>query len=186
MINFKDILEKQKQLDESYYMNYPDEIKNNLYEKHEVVVIALLAEVFELANELEFNKPWKLNKLYDKDKIIEELGDVICFWASLSNLRVELAQEKNHDTSKIDEFYDVLNAQASEVLHYVPGGDKCDFRDFDDMYRTYYINLIAKPQDIATWVFMIIVIVCYQYDLTFNKVYDLAYDKNIKRIENRY
>mgnify|MGYP001381099860 FL=1 len=79
-MNLNSLFEKQKQLDEYIYD------KNNVTAKEvfERKIVALLVELGELANELQFFKYWKENINIDRQRAIEEYIDVIHFAIGLA------------------------------------------------------------------------------------------------------
>ena len=79
-MNLNSLFEKQKELDEYIYE------KNNVIAKEvfERKIVALLVELGELANELQFFKYWKENINIDGQRAIEEYIDVIHFAIGLA------------------------------------------------------------------------------------------------------
>ena len=79
-MNLNSLFEKQKELDEYIYE------KNNVTAKEvfERKIVALLVELGELANELQFFKYWKENINIDRQRAIEEYIDVIHFAIGLA------------------------------------------------------------------------------------------------------
>jgi len=79
-MNLNSLFEKQKELDEYIYE------KNNVTAKEvfERKIVALLVELGELANELQFFKYWKENINIDRQRAIEEYIDVIHFTIGLA------------------------------------------------------------------------------------------------------
>ena len=79
-MNLNSLFEKQKELDEYIYE------KNNVTAKKvfEKKIVALLVELGELANELQFFKYWKENINIDGQRAIEEYIDVIHFAIGLA------------------------------------------------------------------------------------------------------
>src|SRR5690606_41631436 len=79
-MNLNPLFKKQKQLDEYIYE------KNNVTAKEvfERKIVALLVELGELANELQFFKYWKENISIDGQRAIEEYIDVIHFTFGLA------------------------------------------------------------------------------------------------------
>lgn len=79
-MNLNPLFEKQKELDEYIYK------KNNVTaeEVFERKIVALLVELGELANELQFFKYWKESTNIDRQRAIEEYIDVIHFAIGLA------------------------------------------------------------------------------------------------------
>ena len=79
-MNLNTLFEKQKELDKYIYE------KNNVTAKEvfERKIVALLVELGELANELQFFKYWKENINIDRQRAIEEYIDVIHFAIGLA------------------------------------------------------------------------------------------------------
>ena len=79
-MNLNSLFIKQKQLDKYIYE------KNNVTAKEifEKKIVALLVELGELANELQFFKYWKENISIDGQRAIEEYIDVIHFAIGLA------------------------------------------------------------------------------------------------------
>ena len=79
-MNLNSLFEKQKELDKYIYE------KNNVTAKEifERKIVALLVELGELANELQFFKYWKENINIDRQRAIEEYIDVIHFAIGLA------------------------------------------------------------------------------------------------------
>src|SRR5690554_6655921 len=79
-MNLNSLFEKQKELDKYIYE------KNNVTAKEvfERKIVALLVELGELANELQFFKYWKENINIDGQRAIEEYIDVIHFAIGLA------------------------------------------------------------------------------------------------------
>ena len=79
-MNLNSLFEKQKKLDEYIYE------KNNVTAKKvfEKKIVALLVELGELANELQFFKYWKEHINIDSQRAIEEYIDVIHFAIGLA------------------------------------------------------------------------------------------------------
>jgi len=79
-MNLNSLFKKQKQLDKYIYK------KNNVTAKEvfERKIVALLVELGEFANELQFFKYWKENKNIDGQRAIEEYIDVIHFAIGLA------------------------------------------------------------------------------------------------------
>ena len=79
-MNLNSLFKKQKELDEYIYE------KNNVTAKEvfERKIVALLVELGELANELQFFKYWKENINIDGQRAIEEYIDVIHFAIGLA------------------------------------------------------------------------------------------------------
>lgn len=79
-MNLNSLFKKQKKLDEYIYE------KNNVTAKEvfERKIVALLVELGELANELQFFKYWKENTNIDRQRAIEEYIDVIHFAIGLA------------------------------------------------------------------------------------------------------
>lgn len=79
-MNLNLLFKKQKELDEYIYE------KNNVTAKEvfERKIVALLVELGELANELNFFKYWKENINIDRQRAIEEYIDVIHFAIGLA------------------------------------------------------------------------------------------------------
>src|SRR5690554_847493 len=79
-MNLNSLFEKQKELDKYIYE------KNNVTAKEvfERKIVALLVELGELANELQFFKYWKENINIDGKRAIEEYIDVIHFAIGLA------------------------------------------------------------------------------------------------------
>lgn len=80
------IFEKQRRLDKHFKDN-PEVLKNYHFDKK---VIALYVEIAEFLNEIEVFKYWKMNKRFDKQKILEEFVDGLHFLASIAiELKIE-------------------------------------------------------------------------------------------------
>ena len=79
-MNLNTLFKKQKELDEYIYE------RNNVTaeEVFERKIVALLVELGELANELQFFKYWKENTNIDRQRAIEEYIDVIHFAIGLA------------------------------------------------------------------------------------------------------
>lgn len=79
-MNLNSLFEKQKELDKYIYE------KNNVTAKEvfERKIVALLVELGELANELQFFKYWKENISIDGQRAIEEFIDLIHFAIGLA------------------------------------------------------------------------------------------------------
>ena len=75
-VYFNDLLVVQRKVD--------NKIMEGLSEKPtpEMIYFAMLTEFFELANAIGTWKWWKKNHTLDKDKILDELADVIAFFLS--------------------------------------------------------------------------------------------------------
>lgn len=80
-MNFKEIFEMQKALDESIHKTHNVSFEETLDKK----VLALLVEVGEFANEIKPFKYWKKDKSIDRDKVLEEFVDGIHFFVSIAN-----------------------------------------------------------------------------------------------------
>lgn len=96
-MNLNSLFEKQKELDKYIYE------KNNVTAKEvfERKIVALLVELGELANELQFFKYWKENINIDSQRAIEEYIDVIHFTISIANA-VGVHEHKYIDTKPRD------------------------------------------------------------------------------------
>ncbi|QJR44265.1 dUTP diphosphatase [Mycoplasma miroungirhinis] len=95
----------QKDLDESFAKNIsPDE--NNLKTK---IIIALIVEISEFANEVQEFKYWKVHKNINKQALLEEYADGIHFLSSIC--------VRNNVTPFIDpiKLHDNFSMQLSEV-----------------------------------------------------------------------
>ena len=90
-MNLNPLFKKQKELDGYIYE------KNNVTAKEvfERKIVALLVELGELANELQFFKYWKENISIDRQRAIEEFIDVIHF---VIGLAVDLGVEEHEYT----------------------------------------------------------------------------------------
>jgi|SRR5690606_29843426 len=80
-MNLNPLFQKQAELDKYIYSH------NNVTAKEvfERKIVALLVELGELANELQFFKYWKENTNIDRQRAIEEYIDVIHFTLSIAN-----------------------------------------------------------------------------------------------------
>lgn len=80
MLDIKELLQKQKELDEVIFKNaglkeYP----------LEDVKLALLVELAELANEVKCFKYWKRHKEINRERVLDEFADCLHFALSLQN-----------------------------------------------------------------------------------------------------
>ena len=80
-MNLNPLFQKQAELDKYIYS------QNNVTAKEvfERKIVALLVELGELANELQFFKYWKDEIVIDRQRAIEEYIDVIHFTLSIAN-----------------------------------------------------------------------------------------------------
>lgn len=98
-VNFKDIFEAQKKLDEAFIKSIEDKEQFNDFELKKI--IALLVELGEFANEIQEFKYWKKHKNINKVKVLEEYADGLHFLTSLAikyNINSEIninIKEKN-------------------------------------------------------------------------------------------
>lgn len=79
-MNLNSLFEKQKELDE-YIYEKNDVTAKEVFERK---IVALLVELGELANELQFFKYWKESINIDRQRAIEEYIDVIHFAIGLA------------------------------------------------------------------------------------------------------
>lgn len=96
-MNINPLFQKQKELDEYIYKKN-GVTAEEIYDKK---IVAFLAELFELANELQFFKYWKDDIVIDRQRAIEEYIDVIHFTISIANA-VGVHEHKYIDTKPRD------------------------------------------------------------------------------------
>lgn len=87
-MNFKKIFGMQKELDKAICAKH----NINHLEVKDKRIVALLVEVSEFANEYAPFKYWKVNKIIDRSKVLEEFVDGIHFFSSLA---IEVGLEEN-------------------------------------------------------------------------------------------
>lgn len=80
-MNLEEIFEAQKKLDKAFLENITNKDKRYFGTK---IVIALLVELGEFANEVKAFKYWKKDKTIDKLKMLEEFADGIHFITSIA------------------------------------------------------------------------------------------------------
>lgn len=80
-MNLNTLFQKQMKLDEHIYKKQGVEAKD-IFEKK---IVALICELYELVNELQFFKYWKGAILVDHEKATKEYIDVIHFTISIAN-----------------------------------------------------------------------------------------------------
>jgi len=160
-MNLNSLFQKQADLDKYIYK------KNGLTEKeiYDKKIVAFLAELFELANELKFFKYWKDDIVIDRQRAIEEYIDVIHFTISIANA-VGVHEHKYIDTKPRD-----LN------------------KLFIGITNLATVLFFSKSKEHAKSLLNNVITLGYQLGLNEEivlKIYDEKNDENYSRQENGY
>lgn len=161
----KNLQMKQKRLDmfvcENNGISNPGDLVLNK-------ITALDVEFGELANEIQFFKHWKKNKLIDKSKVIEEACDCLHFILSLANDNGVNLQVMAYGTftREIDTLYRYIKATLWKDI-YLDDNWECGLKR----------------------VLMLLVAMIEELEFTYSdliKEYDRKYEINIKRQKEGY
>lgn len=90
-MDIKKMLEAQKKLDDRIIAKHG--IDTSTPEYFDNLKVALMVELAELANELQFFKYWKQDKKNNNDRVLDELADCLHFSLSIINLLVDDYEE---------------------------------------------------------------------------------------------
>ncbi|EGV00270.1 dUTP diphosphatase [Mycoplasmopsis columbina] len=118
-MNLTRIFQMQKELDEK--ISARDDLNTIKGQKlHQQMMLAVLIEIAEFANEVQSFKYWKANKKVDNDKVLEEFADVLHFLGSLGythnlNPEIEPLVVKNKDIN--EQFTILFNAVTKAMYH---------------------------------------------------------------------
>jgi len=179
LIDFDKILIKQQELDDKFAKNYPKDIIEDEIMRSNTKVIALQCELHELGNELMFNKHWKLTKTYDRDAIMNEVGDVLCFLFSCIIENYLLKEDVNEE--KLDDLKLYFEMTERSILNFW-----LELQDDDKVLSNCFIKYISEPTRYIAHAYAIVSAVHCIFEIDLDECYALAYKKNLDRIESKY
>ena len=175
------MLNNQKKLDKAIYDNYKSKADNPICEGEVELSIltGLFVELGEFINETANFKYWKLNKIINKDNVLEELADVIHMCLSImskDNVKIKIGKTfkdlcdeslvtfKEFDSYEEDKRNSALNILENEIL--------------SQFYNCNFLTVISCCVTLA-----------YAIGCTYEeieKAYLDKYEKNFDRIKNNY
>lgn len=161
----KELQMKQNRLDKFVCEN------NNIENPGDLVlnkITALDVEFGELANEIQFFKHWKKNKLIDKAKVIEEACDCLHFILSLAN---------DNDVNLQVMAYGTFTREIDTLYRYIKA----------TLWKDIYLE--DKWEEGLKRILMLLVAMIEELDFTYSDLlreYDRKYEINIKRQKEGY
>jgi len=143
---FQDLLNVQKTVN----IEVTNRLKGNNLKEPKVIdyLIAMHVELFELINELGFWKWWKQSHKTNKERILDELADVVAFYLEIL-LLTEKAKEKDEwINDAISAFSDY---DKQDILEYLSSSIETEKSKSHGELMAIAIVLVTKTLDDITW-----------------------------------
>lgn len=169
---FKEMFEKQKELDDKIIIEHKLQNKD-LFDKK---IIALIVEISELANEIRFFKFWSTKPMSEKEIVLEEFVDCLHFVLSIGNdINIGFLQEIDYNfVINYDCFTDIFIEIIGEITRIKALRDCGSCKNLADTYIHVFELLLTIGAKLG-------------FD---NKDIEMAYykknDVNLKRQDDKY